>query len=102
MIKSPKGKFIEPIPTNVERIGKLVLDHAYKVHSALEPGLLESVCESCLAYELRQIGISVETQVAFPIGYKDIQIESGLRLDMLVDKCVIVEIKSVENWNSLY
>jgi GxxExxY protein len=102
LLKKSKGGPIKPIPANVERISRLVLDNVYKVHSTLGPGLLESVYESCLAYELRQSGILVETQVAFPITYKDMQVESGLRLDMLVGKCVIAEIKSVENWNLLY
>ncbi|HEY5574054.1 MAG TPA: GxxExxY protein [Anaerolineales bacterium] len=83
-------------------MGKLVLDNAYKVHSALGPGLLEAVYEACLAHEIRQSGVLVETQVALPVFYKDIRVESGLRLDVLVDKSVIVEVKSVEKWNQLF
>jgi GxxExxY protein len=102
MLKNPKNKEFQPIPSKTERVGKLVLDNAYKVHSALGPGLLEAVYEACLAHEIRQSGVLVETQVALPVFYKDIRVESGLRLDVLVDKSVIVEVKSVEKWNQLF
>jgi GxxExxY protein len=97
-----KAKVFEPIPSNVERVGKIVLDAAYCVHTALGPGLLESVYETCLAYEIRARGSVVETQVAVPVTYKDIRLEDGLRLDLLVDKCVIVEIKAVEVMNPVF
>jgi GxxExxY protein len=60
------------------------------------------VYEACLAYELRQHGTTVNAQVALPVVYKDIQVESGLRLDLLVQKCVIVEIKAVEKMIPIY
>jgi len=95
-------RVFEPIPPDVERIGKAVLDAAFKVHTALGPGLLESVYETTLAYEIRKSGLSVETQVAMPIVYDNTKLESGLRLDMFVEKCVIVELKSVEKMNPVY
>jgi GxxExxY protein len=70
---------------------------AFKVHSALGPGLLESVYEKALAYELAQQGYDVKTQIAVPMTYADIKIEVGFRMDMLVSDLVIVEIKSVES-----
>ena len=85
-----------------ERVGKIVLDSAFKVHSGLGPGLLESVYEACLAYEIRRNDILVETQVLLPVFYQGISVEAGLRLDLFVDNCVLVEIKSVEKWNQLY
>ena len=101
MTRSPK-KVFEPISPDVEKIGKAVLDAAFKVHTALGPGLLESVYETTVAYEIRKGGLLVETQVAMPIIYDNTKLESGLRLDMLVEKCVIVELKSVEKMNSVY
>jgi GxxExxY protein len=86
----------------VEQVGRTVLDAAYKIHTALGPGLLESVYEACLAYEIKWTGTGVETQLAVPVIYKDIRVESGLRLDMLVGNCVVVEIKAVEKMNPLY
>src|SRR5512138_3063567 len=92
--KSVKQDFL-PIPAQTERIGKLVLDAAFKVHTTLGPGLLESVYETTHAYEIRKSGLTVATQVALPILYDGQKLESGFRLDMLVEKCVIVELKSV-------
>jgi len=95
------GRF-KPIPSEVEATGKHVLDAAYTVHSALGPGLLESVYEACTAHELRRSGLHVETQVAIPVAYQDVRIETGLRLDLWVAKLVIVEVKSVEEMRPLY
>ncbi len=78
------------------------MDSAFRVHTTLGPGLLESVYEACLAYEIRESGLRVETQVAVPVKYKSITMEGGLRLDMLVEKSVIVEIKAVEAMNPIF
>ncbi len=91
-----------PIPSETEAVGKRILDAAYRVHTALGPGLLENVYEICLAYELRKSGLLVETQVVLPIVYQEVRIESGLRLDMLVENQVVVELKAVENIVPLY
>jgi len=101
MSKSVKQDFL-PIPVETERIGKLVLDAAFKVHTALGPGLLESVYETTHAYEVRKSGLTVATQVTLPILYDGQKLESGLRLDMLVENCVIAELKSVETMNPVY
>ena len=101
MTRPPK-KIYAPVPSDVERVGKAILDAAFKVHTALGPGLLESVYETTVAYEIRKGGLLVETQVAMPIIYDNTKLESGLRLDMLVEKCVIVELKSVEKMNPVY
>ena len=98
----PRTEKFQPIPQDVEQIGKIVLDAAFKVHSALGPGLLESVYETCLAYEIRQNGQLVETQVAIPVLYEDVHIETGYRLDMIVENRVLVEIKAVERIIPLY
>jgi GxxExxY protein len=91
-----------PVPVEVEQVGKVVLDAAYKVHSALGPGLLESVYEACLAYEIRESGVAVQTQVALPIVYEKLKIESGLRLDLLAGECVIAELKAVDVMHPVY
>jgi GxxExxY protein len=85
-----------PIPPDVERLGKAALDTAFRVHTELGPGLLESVYEACCAYELRGLGIGVETQVLLPVRYRDVQVDAGLRLDMVLENRVIVEFKAVE------
>jgi GxxExxY protein len=69
---------------------------AFKVHTALGPGLLESVYELALAFELRQLGLLVQTQVALPVIYAGQQLDGGHRLDLLIERKVIVELKSVE------
>jgi GxxExxY protein len=97
----PKQIF-QPIAPEVEKIGKAVLDAAFKVHTTLGPGLLESVYETTIAYEVRKSGLNVITQVSLPIIYDGQKLESGLRLDMLVEKCVIVELKAVETMNPVY
>jgi GxxExxY protein len=91
-----------PIPAEVEAIGKTILDAAFSVHTALGPGLLESVYETCLIYEIGARGLKVESQLEIPISYKDQKLNSGLRLDLLVEKCVIVEIKAVEVLNPVF
>ena len=68
----------------------------FKVHTTLGPGLLESVYEAALAYELMQDGLTILTQVGVPVNYKDVKLELGFRLDILVEDQVIVEVKSVE------
>ncbi|MEX2478151.1 MAG: GxxExxY protein [Gracilimonas sp.] len=69
---------------------------AFKVHTTLGPGLLESVYETALAYELRNEGLDVLTQLGVPVIYEGIEMEQGFRMDLLVHHKVIVEIKSVE------
>ena len=91
-----------PIPLEVERVGKAVLDASFRVHTALGPGLLESVYETILAYEVHKSGLLAATQVMLPIHYDGTVLESGLRVDMLVEKCVIAELKSVETMNPVY
>ena len=91
-----------PIPPEIEKVGSIVLDSAYRVHTALGPGLLESAYEACHAYEIRDHGLSVVTQVALPVIYREVKVEAGFRVDLLVENCVIVEIKAVEKMNPVY
>ena len=79
-----------------------IIDAAYQVHSTLGPGLLESVYETCLCYELDKRGIPFQKQVSLPVIYDNITLEAGLRLDILVNKKVIVELKAVEKLTNVH
>jgi GxxExxY protein len=84
------------VPAVLDDIARDIVDAAYKVHVALGPGLLESVYRQCLTHELGKRGRSVGREVAIPLIYDEVRLESGLRLDMLVDESVIVGLKAVE------
>lgn len=90
------------IPSEVEHVGKTVLDAAFKVHTVLGPGLLESVYRTAIKHVLTKSGLLVETEVKLPVIFEGEKLESGLRLDVLVEKCVIVELKAVETVNPVY
>jgi GxxExxY protein len=77
-------------------IAKVVVDCAYKVHTTLGPGLLESVYESVLAFELGKHSVKVERQKPLPVVYENVRLEEGFRADLMVSDKVIVELKSVE------
>jgi GxxExxY protein len=77
-------------------IARQIVDAAYKIHTALGPGLLESAYEAVLAYELEQRGLRVVRQQPIPLIYEDVHLEVGYRADMIVEDKVIIEIKSVE------
>jgi GxxExxY protein len=79
-----------------EQIGKDVVDCAIAVHTTLGPGLLESAYEACLAYELQQSYYQIERQKSLPVFYKNLEIENGYRLDLLINNCVIVELKAID------
>ena len=78
------------------QIAAQIVDAAYKIHVMLGPGLLESVYLAVLAYELRQRGLTVKTELDLPVIYEKVQIAVGFRIDMIVEEKVIVELKSVE------
>ena len=87
---------ITPLPSQTEEMAKAIVDSAYQIHTALGPGLLESVYESCMIYEFKLRGIEVKSQITLPVIYKGMKVDSGYRLDLLVEDCVIVEIKSTD------
>ena len=95
-------KVFAPLPAETERLAKIVVDAAYTVHSGLGPGLLESVYEICLAHELRKRGLRIETQVAIPVVYDGIRLEAGLRIDLLVEGQLLVEIKAVDEMKRVF
>lgn len=73
-----------------------IIGCAYKVHSGLGPGLLEATYEVCLEYELKKAGLTVERQKPLPVVYDQTMLEAGFRIDLLVDRKVLLEVKSVE------
>lgn len=82
---------------HIEKIFKTVLDCSFNIHSTLGPGLLESAYEECLFYEILQSGIKVEKQIPLPLIYKEVKLDTGYRVDLLVENKILVEIKSVES-----
>lgn len=91
--------------SEAERLNKIterIIGAAIAVHQALGPGLLESAYEACLAFELRQRGLKVEQQKPVPVVYRDVKLDCGYRLDLLVEDCVIVEIKSVDHLAAIH
>ncbi|MFY9153419.1 MAG: GxxExxY protein [Prolixibacteraceae bacterium] len=74
-----------------------IIGAAYKVHSALGPGLLESTYEVCLVHELLKLGYKVERQKSLPVFYENLKLDAGYRIDLLIEDSVIVELKSVED-----
>lgn len=81
---------------NIEEVFKKILDCSFQVHTALGSGLLESAYEECLYYELVNAGLKVEKQKPLPLIYKEVKLDAGYRVDLFVENCVIIEIKSVE------
>lgn len=85
-----------------EELGKRIVGIAFRIHQSLGPGLLESVYAKCFCYELNHIGIFYETQKAVDIYYGNQVIKNGLRLDFLVEDCVIIELKAQENYHKVW
>ena len=82
--------------TDLEEIIAAVVDHGFQLHSSTGPGLLESVYEAFLSASLREAGLDIEQQVTFPATYRQTTIQNAFRIDLLVERKLIVEIKSVE------
>jgi GxxExxY protein len=81
---------------NENQIAAAVVDAAFKIHTTLGPGLLESIYEATLEYELRNRGLSVLRQIGLPVYYEGLKLEIGYRVDLIVGDKVIIEIKSIE------
>ena len=87
---------------NENEISYLIRGAAFKVHTVLGPGLLESVYEVALSHELRSLGLNVKTQIGIPFIYSEIRFDIGFRLDIIVNDIVIIEIKSVESLQDVH
>ena len=86
----------------INQITPEILDSAYKVHTALGPGLLESAYKACLAYELRKKGLKVEEEKSIPVIYEEVKLDCGHRLDLLVNDTVVVELKTVDTFTDVH
>lgn len=78
------------------KLSKIILDCAFRIHTEIGPGLLENIYKTCLTYELTQSGLLVETEKIFPFVYKEITFDCGYRIDILVENKVIIETKNVD------
>lgn len=87
---------VEPIPAEVDALAKQIVDAAYKVHTALGPGLIESVYQSCMAHEFSKRGLKFKQELSLPVVYDGVRIDAGMRLDFLVEDLIVVELKAVE------
>ncbi|MGA3006315.1 MAG: GxxExxY protein [Opitutaceae bacterium] len=91
--KEPKNPEIDD---RAEEIAKLTIDAAIRVHRELGPGLLESVYQYCLVYELTQIGIPVQSEVPISIRYRNLNFDAAFRADLILDDRILIELKAVE------
>ena len=87
---------------DVNELSGIIIGKAISVHRILGPGLLESAYEECLAYELLEAGFKIERQKPLPIVYKEIELEYGYRVDMLVNGLVVIELKAVERLTNVH
>lgn len=86
----------------VTQLSYEILGFAIKVHKKLGPGLLESIYEECLKYELERNGYDVKQQLTVKIDYYDLESETDLRIDLLVNDCVVVELKTVDSFHPIH
>ena len=80
----------------INQITEKIIGCAIEVHKNIGPGLLESAYEECLVYELRKAGLIVDQQVAVPVVYKEIKLDYGYRIDVLIENKVVIELKTVD------
>ena len=80
----------------LDQITRSIIGAAIEVHKNLGPGLLESAYQACLAYELRERGFTVEEQKVIPVVYKQVKLDCGYRMDLLVENAIVVEVKAIE------
>jgi GxxExxY protein len=100
--RSEDREYVISCPADIEPLTSKVIGCAIEVHKELGPGLLESVYQECMVAELKTSNLNVETDVRVRIKYKRQSIRSELKLDLLVEGCVVVELKAVERFNPVY
>ncbi|MDA3893239.1 MAG: GxxExxY protein [Salinivirgaceae bacterium] len=83
-------------------ISGMIIGKAIEVHRHLGPGLLESAYQECLFYELKESGLFVQKEVALPIVYKDVRLDRGYRIDLLVENKIVIELKTVEAFTDVH
>lgn len=87
---------------NENELSKIVFEAGLNVHKALGAGLLESAYEECLFYEITKLGVKIEKQKALPLVYREVKLDAGYRIDLMIENKLIVEIKAVEALNDLH
>jgi len=90
------------IPDELDKISYIIIGLAIEVHRNLGPGLLESAYKECLFYEIKNEGLVVEKEKALPIIYKNLKLEHGYRIDLLVENKLVIELKTVENFTPVH
>ncbi|WP_158729546.1 MULTISPECIES: GxxExxY protein [unclassified Flavobacterium] len=93
---------LSKIPADLESLSYKIIGLAIEVHRQLGPGLLESAYQQCLFYEIKKAGFKVEKEVLLPIIYKEIKIDHGYRIDLLIEDKLVVELKTVESFTSVH
>lgn len=86
----------EPAPADVEELASAAVEAAFRVHRALGPGLLETVYQACMCHELGKMGVAFENGVGLPVLYDGVRLDVGFRVDLWLDKKVVVELKAVD------
>jgi GxxExxY protein len=90
------------IPADLESLSYKIIGLAIEVHRQLGPGLLESAYQQCLYYEIKKAGLKVEKELTLPILYKDIKLDHGYRIDLLIEDRLVIELKTVESFTSVH
>jgi GxxExxY protein len=90
------------IPADLESLSYKIIGLAIEVHRQLGPGLLESAYQQCLYYEIKKAGLKVEKELTLPILYKDIKLDHGYRIDLLIENKLVIELKTVESFTSVH
>ncbi|MBW1294276.1 GxxExxY protein [Aquimarina litoralis] len=85
-----------------DEISKIIIGCAIEVHKTLGPGLLESAYQECLCYELKKRGLKIQKEKPLPVVYKDIKLDQGYRIDILVENKVVIELKTVEHFTDVH
>ena len=96
-----KGRMLQ-LKMTYNELSYSVVGAAMKVHRELGPGLLDKAYQECLCYEIAQLGLCVEKEVAMPLKYRGVKLECGFRMDLLVEKRLVVETKSVSELNDIH
>lgn len=91
-----KDFWVRPLAPDLGPLSRVIIDAAFKVHKTLGPGLLESVYEHCLCHEFRRRGVPFQSQLSLPVLYDGVSIETGLRIDLIVDERIIVELNTAQ------
>jgi GxxExxY protein len=93
---------LSEIPADLESLSYKIIGLAIEVHRQLGPGLLESAYQQCLYYEIKKAGLKVEKELTLPILYKDIKLDHGYRIDLLIEDRLVIELKTVESFTSVH